>query len=108
MARQLRSASFSLRSCCIFRRTRKPIVASVSIIAAVREAHAYRKADKELIKQYRFMRRIFGNVRTALDRAKSPANSARSCVGSARRWPSPSTRSETLMHRERPFEHARI
>lgn len=44
-------------------------MAVLSIIAAVREAYAYRKADKELIKQYRFMQRIFVSARHALDRA---------------------------------------
>ena len=48
------------------------IMAVLSIIAAVREAYAYRKADKELIKQYRFMRRIFANARAALDRTGDP------------------------------------
>ena len=33
---------------------------TLSLIAAVREAYAYRKADKELVKQYRFMLRILG------------------------------------------------
>ncbi|MFI4970763.1 MAG: hypothetical protein ACHP7D_11210, partial [Lysobacterales bacterium] len=49
------------------------IMAALSIIAAVREAYAYRKADKELIKQYRFMRRIFANARAALDRTHDAA-----------------------------------
>ena len=44
-------------------------MATLSIIAAVREAYAYRKADKELMRQYRFMQRIFTSARTALDRS---------------------------------------
>ncbi|HET7924905.1 MAG TPA: hypothetical protein VFL30_08400, partial [Rhodanobacteraceae bacterium] len=83
------------------------IMASVSIIAAVREAYAYRKADKELIKQYRFMCRIFANARSALDRAKSPAEQreilralGEAALAEHAEW--------TLMHRERPLEHARI
>ncbi|MGH8212259.1 MAG: hypothetical protein ACREPP_03375, partial [Rhodanobacteraceae bacterium] len=48
------------------------VMAVFSVASAVREAYAYRKADKELIKQYRFMCRIYANARTALDRAKSP------------------------------------
>ena len=35
------------------------IMAVFSIVAGVREAYAYKKADKELIKQYRFMQRLF-------------------------------------------------
>ena len=45
------------------------LMATLSIIAAVREAYAYRKADKELMRQYRFMQRIFTSARTALDRS---------------------------------------
>ncbi len=83
------------------------IMASMSIVAAVREAYAYRKADKELIKQYRFMCRIYANARTALDRAKSPAEQreilralGEAALAEHAEW--------TLMHRERPLEHARI
>jgi hypothetical protein len=83
------------------------IMASVSIVAAVREAYAYRKADKELIKQYRFMCRIFANARSALDRAKSPIEQreilralGEAALAEHAEW--------TLMHRERPLEHARI
>jgi hypothetical protein len=83
------------------------VMASVSIVAAVREAYAYRKADKELIKQYRFMCRIFANARTALDRAKSPSEQreilralGEAALAEHAEW--------TLMHRERPLEHVRI
>jgi hypothetical protein len=38
----------------------------LSVAAAVHEAYAYKKADKELIKQYRFMQRIFGAARRRL------------------------------------------
>ncbi len=83
------------------------IMASVAIIAAVREAYAYRKADKELIKQYRFMCRIYANARTALDRAKSPVEQreilralGEAALAEHAEW--------TLMHRERPLQHARI
>ncbi|MBN8482586.1 MAG: hypothetical protein J0L88_13460 [Xanthomonadales bacterium] len=78
-----------------------------SIIAAVREAYAYRKADKELIKQYRYMQRIFAQARRALDRADTPQHKRRvlRALGEAAlvehaEW--------TLMHRGRPLERARI
>jgi hypothetical protein len=38
-----------------------------SIFAAVREAYSFRKADRELIRQYRFMERVFANARRRLD-----------------------------------------
>ncbi|TDJ44911.1 MAG: hypothetical protein E2O50_02465 [Gammaproteobacteria bacterium] len=37
------------------------------LIAAVRIAYAHKKADKELIKQYQFMARIFANARKRID-----------------------------------------
>ena len=77
------------------------------IVAAVREAYAYRKADKELIKQYRFMARIFAGARAALDRTGDPAMQreilhelGETALAEHAEW--------TLMHRERPLEHARL
>src|SRR5207344_2208580 len=46
------------------------IMGVFSIVAAVREAYAYRKADKELIKQYRYMAQLFTAARKALDRSE--------------------------------------
>ena len=45
------------------------LMATLSTIAAVREPYAYRKADKELMCQYRFMQRFFTSARMALDRS---------------------------------------
>jgi hypothetical protein len=76
----------------------------LSIIAAVREAYAYRKADKVLLKQYRFMERIFGAARAALDRAADPAEQrailralGHAALTEHAEW--------TLMQRERQVEH---
>ena len=78
-----------------------------SIIAAVREAYAYRKADKELIKQYRYMQRIFAHARRAIDRAGTPQEKrvvlrvlGEAALAEHAEW--------TLMHRGRPLERARI
>ncbi|MEO7148521.1 MAG: hypothetical protein ABIY40_01060, partial [Rhodanobacteraceae bacterium] len=49
------------------------VMAVFSILAAVRESYSYRKADKELIKQYRFMHRIFAGARAALDSTSDAA-----------------------------------
>jgi hypothetical protein len=83
------------------------VMAIVSILAAVRAAYAYRKADKELIKQYRFMCRIFAGARSALDRTREPAEQreilralGEAALAEHAEW--------TLMHRERPLEHARL
>ncbi|RAN81931.1 hypothetical protein B5P43_09570 [Bacillus sp. SRB_336] len=83
------------------------VMAVLSIIAAVREAYAYRKADKELIRQYRFMRRIFSGARAALDRTDDPVQQREIllALGDAAltehaEW--------TLMQRERQVEHSKL
>ncbi|HWS41392.1 MAG TPA: hypothetical protein VN247_08935, partial [Arenimonas sp.] len=40
---------------------------ALSVAAAIHEAYAYQKADKELIKQYRFMQRIFAATKQRLN-----------------------------------------
>ncbi len=79
----------------------------LSVAAAVHEAYAYKKADKELIKQYRYMQRIFGAARRRLN----------NCVGVMEQRQVLRTLGEaaltehaewTLMHRERPLEHSRL
>ena len=82
-------------------------VGALTLIAAVREAYAFRKADKELVKQYRFMHRIFSNARRRLDVAEDDAErrSVLRALGDAAldehaEW--------ILMHRERPLEHGKL
>jgi hypothetical protein len=79
----------------------------LSVAAAVHEAYAYRKADKELIKQYRFMQRIFGAARrracaeTAVqDKQRILRALGEAALTEHAEW--------TLMHRERPLQHSRI
>lgn len=79
----------------------------VSVAAAVHEAYTYKKADKELIKQYRFMQRIFGAAQRRLDgtRRVEEKRQILRALGEAAltehaEW--------TLMHRERPLQHSRI
>ena len=74
------------------------------LIAGIRDAVSHKKAEKELIKQYRFMARIFGNARRMLDEAGTDAFRRRvlTALGEAAleegaEW--------ILMHRERPLEH---
>ncbi|HEY1589421.1 MAG TPA: hypothetical protein VGG00_06785, partial [Rhodanobacter sp.] len=83
------------------------VMAVLSIIAAVREAYAYRKADKELIKQYRFMQRIFASARAALDRTHDPAEQREillslgdAALTEHAEW--------TLMQRERQVEQGKL
>ena len=79
---------------------------TLSLLAAVREAYAYRKADKELVKQYRFMHRIYRNARLALDAARGTRERreilralGEAALAEHAEW--------ALMHRLRPIEHGR-
>ncbi|THD12132.1 hypothetical protein [Metallibacterium scheffleri] len=82
-------------------------MATLSIIAAVREAYAYRKADKELIRQYRFMQRIFTSARTALDRA-TEAIEQRQILISLGEAALTEHAEWTLMQREREVEQSKL
>lgn len=77
------------------------------LTAAIREAYAQKRAEKELIKQYVFMARIFSNARRQLENADSDATRRRilKALGDAAleehaQW--------LLLHRERPLEHSRL
>jgi hypothetical protein len=79
---------------------------ALSLLAAVREAYAYRKADKELVKQYRFMHRIYRNARLALDAAQTTQEKreilralGEAALAEHAEW--------ALMHRDRPIEHGK-
>ena len=80
------------------------VMGILSIIAAVREAYAYRKADKVLLKQYRFMERILGTARTALDQTDDPAEQ-RSILRALGHAALTEHAEWTLMQRERQVEH---
>jgi hypothetical protein len=82
-------------------------MAILSVLAGVHEAYEYKKADKELIKQYRFMQRIFGAAQRRLATTSDVEDKRRilRALGEAAltehaEW--------TLMHRERPLQHSRI
>lgn len=83
------------------------IMAVFSVASAVREAYAYRKADKELIKQYRFMQRIFSNARTALDGA-SDADEQRDILHALGEAALAEHAEWAVMHRQRPLEPGRM
>lgn len=77
------------------------------LLAGIREAYSYKKADKELIKQFRFMRRLFESCRERLDRSRSDAETRQlllalgsACLEEHAEW--------ILLHRERPLEHAQL
>ncbi len=79
----------------------------LAIIAAARESYGYRKADKELIKQYRYMRGIFASARRKLDATRDPGSQrdvlralGEAALAEHAEW--------ALMHRERPLEHGKL
>jgi len=79
----------------------------LSVTAAVHEAYAYKKADKELIKQYRYMARIFGAAKRRLQIGHSVEQQQQilrtlgeAALAEHAEW--------TLMHRERPLESSKI
>jgi len=75
------------------------------LMAGIRDAYSYKKAEKELIKQYRFMSGVLANARRLLDSSDDPEFRRRvlKALGTAAleedaEW--------ILMHRERPLEHS--
>lgn len=83
------------------------VMAVFSILAGVRAAYAYKKADKELIKQYRYMQQIFDQARIALKATTDPRDQreilrmlGEAALAEQVEW--------ALMHRQRPLEHNRI
>ena len=77
------------------------------LMAAIRESYAQKRAEKELIKQYVFMGRIFRNARRQLEDAETDHTRRQilKALGDAAleehaQW--------LLMHRERPLEHGRM
>lgn len=77
------------------------------LIAAVRAAYSHKRADKELIKQYRFMERAFRNAHRRLAAAATldEQREVLRVLGNAAldehaEW--------ILMHRERPLEQSRL
>jgi hypothetical protein len=83
------------------------IMGVLSILAAVREAYAFKKADKELIKQYRFMQRIFDEARKALA-LTSNATEQRAILHALGEAALAEHAEWALMHRQRPLEHGRM
>ncbi|MEO6138430.1 MAG: DUF4231 domain-containing protein [Luteimonas sp.] len=77
------------------------------LLAGLHEAYSYKRADKELIKQFRFMRRLFESCRERLNRSRGETESrqlllalGRACLEEHAEW--------ILLHRERPLENAQM
>lgn len=82
------------------------LMGTLAIIAAARESYAWRKADKELIKQYRFMRNLYASARAAILAESDPLTRremlrmlGEAALAEHAEW--------ALLHRERPLEHGK-
>ncbi len=83
------------------------MMAVLGIIAAARESYAYRKGDKELIRQYQYMLGIFTDARSRLD-ATTDGTSQREILRALGEAALAEHSEWALMHRERPLENARF
>ncbi|MFC1777052.1 hypothetical protein ACFL3I_06900 [Pseudomonadota bacterium] len=75
------------------------------LIAGIRDAYSHKKAEKELIKQYRFMRGILTNARRLLD-GSDDAKFRRQVLRALGNAALEEGAEWILMHRERPLEHS--
>lgn len=74
------------------------------LFAGVRDAYSHKRAEKELIKQYRFMRGILANARRLLD-SSDDLDFRRSVLRALGNAALEEGAEWILMHRERPLEH---
>jgi hypothetical protein len=91
-------------------RMQQPLLLAMGLLpllAGIREAYSYKKADKELIKQFRFMSRLFDSCSERLRVARTEAATrqlllalGRACLEEHAEW--------ILLHRERPLEHSQL
>jgi hypothetical protein len=79
----------------------------LAVIAAARESYAFRKADKELINQYRYMRGIFASARRQLDATGDP-DARRGILHALGEAALAEHAQWALMHRQRPLEAGKM
>jgi len=75
------------------------------LFAGVRDAYSHKKAEKELIKQYRFMGGVLANARRLLD-SSDDVTFRRSVLRALGNAALEEDAEWILMHRERPLEHS--
>ena len=83
------------------------LMGMLPLIAGIWDAYSHKKAEKELIKQYGFMGRVFTKARSLVDEEDDPMFKRRvlktlgqAALEEGAEW--------LLMHRERPPEHGRL
>jgi hypothetical protein len=90
-----------------WRRSMLVLMGVLPLIAGVWDAYSHKRAEKELIKQYAFMSRVFRKARQLLDSTSDVAFRRRvlkalgqAALDEGAEW--------LLMHRERPLEHGTL
>jgi hypothetical protein len=83
------------------------LMGALPLIAGIWDAYSHKRAEKELIKQYAFMGRVFGKARTLLDdsgeigfQRRVLKSLGQAALDEGAEW--------LLMHRERPPEHGKL
>jgi len=83
------------------------LMGALPLVAGIWDAYSHKKAEKELIKQYGFMRGVFLKARKLLDESADTAFQrqvlqalGKAALDEGAEW--------LLMHRERPLEHGRL
>jgi len=83
------------------------LMGALPLIAGIWDAYSHKRAEKELIKQYAFMQRVFLKARKLLDGSNDIDLQRRvlkalgqAALDEGSEW--------LLMHRERPLEHGRL
>jgi hypothetical protein len=83
------------------------LMGALPLIAGIWDAYSHKRAEKELIKQYAFMGRVFGKARALLDGNMDIGFQRRvlkalgqAALDEGAEW--------LLMHRERPLEHGKL
>ena len=89
------------------RRTLLVLMGVLPLVAGIWDAYSHKKAEKELIKQYGFMSRVFLKARKLLDSSADIVFQrqvlralGQAALDEGAEW--------LLMHRERPLEHGRL
>lgn len=89
------------------RRTLLVLMGVLPLVAGIWDAYSHKKAEKELIKQYGFMSRVFSKARKLVDEFPDIVFQrqvlralGQAALDEGAEW--------LLMHRERPLEHGRL
>jgi len=77
------------------------------LVAGIWDAYSHKRAEKELIKQYAFMGRVFGKARKLLD-GNADVDFQRRVLQALGQAALDEGAEWLLMHRERPLEHGSL